>query len=92
MSSVDQKLTRLAIKPQADSHIVPDQDRCADCTTRPCIPACPAELWALNDETGEMTVEFAGCLECGTCLLVCPLGAVEWSYPDGMFGVQFRYG
>lgn len=92
MSKVDQKLTKLAIKPQAESHIVPDQDRCAGCESRPCIPACPAELWALNDETGCMTVEFAGCLECGTCLLVCPHAAVQWRYPDGMFGVQYRHG
>jgi len=92
MSKVADKLTALAIKPQADSHIVPDQSRCADCDTRPCIAACPAELWALNDETGEVTVEFAGCLECGTCLLVCPHDAVTWHYPDGTFGVQYRYG
>ncbi len=92
MSRVADKLTTVAIKPQADSHIVPDQAKCATCTARPCIPACPAELWELNDETGEMTVEFAGCLECGTCMLVCPLDAVDWQIPEGMFGVQFRYG
>ena len=92
MSEVADKLTVVAIKAQAESHIVPEQGKCAACTTRPCIPACPAELWELNAETGEVAVEFAGCLECGTCLLVCPHAAVDWRYPDGMFGVQYRYG
>ena len=92
MSTVDKKLTVLAIKPQAESHIVPDQELCRRCDSRPCIVACPAELWALNEETGEMTIEHAGCLECGTCLLVCPQDAVVWRFPDGTYGVQFRYG
>ena len=92
MSAIDKKLTVLAIKAQTESHIVPDQARCRDCPPRPCVPACPAELWAYNDEATEMTVEWAGCLECGTCLLVCPHGAVRWSYPEGMCGVQYRYG
>lgn len=92
MSVIDEKLAALALKAHDEAHIVPDQARCATCAARPCIPACPAELWARNDDTGEITVEFAGCLECGTCLLVCPLDAVEWRYPDGGYGVQYRYG
>ena len=86
-----------AVEPQLgldyyDSHIVPDQAQCARCNARMCIPACPAELWSLSEETGAMVVEHAGCLECGTCMLVCPHDAVTWSVPDGTFGVQFRCG
>jgi len=92
MSLVDEKLALLVIKPQATSHIVPDQEKCGGCVARPCVPACPGELWSLNEETGEMVVEHAGCLECGTCLLVCPHDAVAWQLPDGSFGVQLRYG
>ncbi len=92
MSVVDRKLTVLAIKPQGESHIVADQERCAACGARPCVSACPAELWSLNEETGRMVVEHAGCLECGTCLVVCPHDAVTWSLPDGAFGVQYRHG
>ena len=39
-----------------------------------------------------MTVEYAGCLECGTCLIACNEGALSWSYPKGDYGVQYRFG
>jgi phytoene dehydrogenase-like protein len=28
----------------------------------------------------------------GSCHVACPLGALQWSYPRGGFGVQYRYG
>jgi heterodisulfide reductase subunit C len=28
-----------------------------------------------------MTVEFAGCLQCGTCMIACVYGSVKWKYP-----------
>ena len=49
-----------------------DQKICHDCKERFCIYACPANLYSLN-EKGEMVVEFAGCLECGTCQIACIL-------------------
>ena len=58
----------------------------------PCIYACPAHLYELNEESGEMQVEFAGCLECGTCMIACIYGSVNWICPRGEFGVQYRYG
>jgi len=39
------------------------------------------------------TIDYAGCLECGTCRVVCnDKGIVKWEYPKGTFGVNFRYG
>jgi ferredoxin-like protein FixX len=40
----------------------------------------------LNEE--ESHIEYAACLECGTCLAI----ALKWHYPLGGFGVQFREG
>jgi ferredoxin like protein len=39
-----------------------------------------------------MAVEFAGCLECGTCMIACIYGSVKWKYPKSGFGVQYRCG
>jgi ferredoxin-like protein FixX len=50
------------------------------CKERFCIYACPAHLYSLN-EKGEMVIEYAGCLECGTCQIACIYGSVKWKYP-----------
>jgi ferredoxin like protein len=33
-----------------------------------------------------------GCLECGTCRYVCGNEVLDWHYPEGGTGVQFRFG
>jgi ferredoxin like protein len=89
---VEEKLTLNAIKNDKESHIKLDQGICGGCKERVCILVCPARLYSKNEETGEMTVEYAGCLECGACKIACMRGAVSWQYPRGEFGVRFRYG
>ncbi len=89
---VEEKIALDAIKNDRESHILIDQKRCTACTARVCIAVCPGHLYSLNAETGEMTVEYAGCLECGTCMIACTNGALTWGYPGGDFGVQYRYG
>ena len=71
--------------------IVLNREICASCSAKPCIFACPAGLYNLKD--GEISFDYAGCLECGTCRIVCPkAGAIQWQYPRGGFGVNYRYG
>jgi ferredoxin like protein len=36
--------------------------------------------------------DYAGCLECGTCRIVCFKKAIAWNHPEGGFGVEYRYG
>jgi ferredoxin like protein len=53
---------------------------------------CPAGCYSLNDR-GRVEIAVDGCLECGTCRIVCaPTGEIEWSYPRGGFGVLFKFG
>lgn len=56
------------------------------------VKLCPAGLYVL-DEDGELSFDYAGCLECGTCL-VAGKGTVvtAWNYPRGGMGVEFRLG
>lgn len=90
---IDEKLALDAFKTDRESHILIDHDICrSKCTARPCLTICPGHLYAFNEEEKEITVEYAGCLECGTCLIACTEGAIKWSYPKGDFGVQYRYG
>ncbi len=55
------------------------------------VLVCPAGLYSQN-ENGEVVVSKDGCLECGTCLLACGEDLLEWNYPNGGSGVQFRFG
>ena len=88
----DEKLTKNFFREGKDSHITIRVEICRTCGFAACVQACPASLYERDPETKEATVEFAGCLECGTCRYVCTLGAIEWSVPGGGLGVQYRYG
>lgn len=73
------------------AHIRVNTDLCRTCATKPCTWGCPALLYNLVE--GEIKFDYAGCLECGTCRVICPVeGAVTWEYPQGTFGVHYRYG
>jgi ferredoxin like protein len=72
------------------AHIVVDGTVCADCSTRSCITACPANLFVPTSDGG-ILFNYEQCFECGTCYLVCNQeGAITWSYPVGGYGVIFR--
>jgi ferredoxin like protein len=88
---ITEKLALNAIKNDKETHITLDQKICQSCKERFCIYACPANLYS-RAEKGEMVVEYAGCLECGTCMIACVYGSVKWKYPQCGFGVQYRYG
>lgn len=72
-----------------ESHIELNKEECARCKSRPCLFVCPAGVYSLKGE--EVVFDAAGCLECGTCRVVCPRGIV-WRYPRESFGVIYRYG
>jgi ferredoxin like protein len=75
------------------AHIVIDHDVCrTKCSLRPCLYVCPADLYSYVAARDEIFVDYEGCLECGTCLIVCRNDALEWHYPRAGFGVQYRFG
>lgn len=76
---------------EEEPHIVLDKAICAKCQDKPCLVICPAALYTIKD--GEVNFDYAGCLECGTCRVMCKnKGIVNWNYPRGSFGITFRYG
>jgi ferredoxin like protein len=53
---------------------------------------CPAGCYATNDR-GQVEITTDGCLECGTCRVICAgTDDIEWNYPRGGFGIQFKFG
>ncbi len=55
------------------------------------VRVCPARVYG-EAADGTITVNYAACLECGTCLAVAPPGALSWHYPRGGFGIAYREG
>ena len=42
---------------------------------------------------GRVLFSYEGCVECGTCRIVCnEFDNVEWTYPRGGYGIQYRFG
>jgi len=54
--------------------------------------ACPANLYKLDD-SGVVHFDYAGCLECGTCRVLCGNTILEkWEFPMGTMGIEYRQG
>ena len=56
------------------------------------VRVCPAALYKV-DEDGVKSFDYAGCLECGTCRIMCGDTIVQkWVNPAPSCGVQYRFG
>jgi ferredoxin like protein len=82
------QLTQFIIDVQA--HIVINQEICKICNSRACVKACPANCYTFDEGTKFLSVVWENCLECGTCHVICDKGALDWSYPRGGYGVNYR--
>jgi ferredoxin like protein len=89
MTRVDDALNANVWDVDESPHIKVDTEKCLTCETRQCIPFCPSHDFALLN--GKMLFSYEGCLECGTCRVVCPWKAITWKYPLSGRGVQYRF-
>ena len=88
--SLSDRLSTVQYTVHSQAHIQVDGQRCRDCDTHPCLNFCPARCFT-RGEAGGIDYYYAGCVECGTCLLLCRQEAVRWDYPAGGFGVAYRF-
>jgi ferredoxin like protein len=85
------KLGLNVFKTGGEPHIKIKEGRARDPRLKSVVAICPAGLYSLG-ESGEVVLTTDGCLECGTCRLACGTEVLEWTYPEGGAGVQFRFG
>ncbi len=72
-------------------HIVVHEAVCREkCPGLACLFICPAGVY--SEQHGQITADWAACLECGACKAACPTDALDWVYPRGGFGIVYRYG
>lgn len=72
-----------------EAHIIVDTSKCVKCEYKPCVRLCPAECYTMVDD--KVLFSYEGCLECGTCRIVCPEEAITWRYPPSGRGIHFRF-
>jgi ferredoxin like protein len=90
-TNVEDKLSVNKFDIDRDVHITLDESICsATCKTHDCVFACPAECY--KQKEGHVTFSFEGCLECGSCRIACPHGAITWTLPRAGFGICYEYG
>ena len=88
--SFEARMEKVEFRIADTAHIVVDDRICADCSTRGCVVACPANLF-VPTAAGGILFNYEQCFECGTCYMVCnEEGAITWSYPEGGHGVVFN--
>lgn len=88
--TIDERLATLRFICNNKSHITVDNLLCKGCDGKNCLYFCPANVY--TQENGIINVDYENCLECGTCRLCCPKGAICWEYPKDASGVSYRFG
>lgn len=91
--NVDQKLgvNKFHVD-EENAHIVIKKGNMDRAEYQKLVLACPAGLYKINDN-GDIQFDYAGCLECGTCRVLCGKTLLDkWEFPLGTLGVEFRYG
>lgn len=79
---VDEEFQHLKIK---------DQQVCNQCKEKFCLNFCPAGVYRL-DHQNRILINYQACLECGSCRIGCPSKNIDWSYPRGGYGVNYKFG
>lgn len=88
--SIEEKLAVNKYDIDREVHIRLREDICERCDRRLCLYVCPAECFKLLEN--HITFSYEGCLECGSCRIICEEGAIDWNLPRGGFGICYQYG
>ncbi|MBI2868260.1 MAG: 4Fe-4S dicluster domain-containing protein [Chloroflexi bacterium] len=90
--NIEDKLFLDRFKVDEESHLkITEGGECARrCIEHACLYLCPANVYRLEDET--ITVNYEGCLECGSCRVACAFLKIEWRFPRGGYGVSHKFG
>lgn len=89
---VTERLARNTYHLDEVSHIVLNQEIARQTGTgKLLVRICPAQVYSEGSD-GTIGVNYAACLECGTCNAVAAPGALVWHYPRGGFGIAYREG
>lgn len=90
--NIDERLATLRFICDNKRHITIDTEKCKNCEEKNCLFFCPANVYSCESGSDIPAVDYENCLECGTCRICCPKGAIIWNNPEGGTGVRYRFG
>ena len=90
VKSIEDKLAVNKFDIDKEVHISINEEICSKCEGRECVYTCPSDCFKLSE--GHLTFSYEGCLECGSCRIICEEGAIEWTLPRAGFGICYQYG
>ena len=91
--TIDDRLFTVAFKHDEESHLkIKDKKICLDCEGKWCTHICPAQVYRWDEELREVIISWENCLEMAACISGCPFQNIEFRYPKGGKGVEFRFG
>ena len=91
IKSIQNKLAIMKYNCSDNSHLIVNQEKCKKCKEKTCTFICPASVYSVDDETGEIIVSYENCLECGACRIACPKNRIDWKYPSAGCGVVLKH-
>lgn len=76
-----------------ESHIsIRDRQVCVECENKECTAFCPADVYTWNEEEQKIDIGYENCIECTAARYACPYNNIDWVYPKGGKGIQYKYG
>jgi len=76
--------------PKTKIHIKVNPIKCIGETCQLCYISCPTGSFIMKDGKARWD-GMETCGECGTCRYVCPVDAIDWSYPEAGTGIVLKW-
>lgn len=77
--------------PKTTEHIKVDREKCIGMNCQLCYIICPTGSYEMVDGKAAWAYGMELCGECGACRYVCPVNAIDWSYPEAGTGIVLKW-
>jgi len=77
------------VLPKTREHIKVIQEKCIGCEL--CYIACPTGSYEMENGKAIWKYGMETCGDCGACRYICPVDAIDWSYPEAGSGAVLKY-
>lgn len=92
-TDVTDKLFLNTFHHSGESHIaIRDRQVCVGCENKECTTFCPGDVYHWNEDEQKIDIGYENCIECTAARYACPYNNIDWVYPKGGHGIEYKYG